>query len=140
METNRYDVLAQHSEAAKNLAYWKEEEMRLRTLVIAEFSDTAVDAEGTENYELNAGYKLKLVKKLNYTLSDKDGSLKNILDEIVMQTGTNLYADELVRWKPELCTGFYKKMDVAIQALLSPVLTIKPATPTIEIIEPKGKK
>ena len=46
--------------------------------------------------------------------------------------------ENLVRWNPDLNLTVYRKLDSAMQELLTPVLTIKPAKPTLELVPPNA--
>ena len=139
VQLDKYAILAQHQNAAKQLAYWKELEAALRQQVIAEFSTQAVDCEGTENYDLNAGYKLKIVRKMNYSVTDFEG-METALIQLEDETGSGLLSDRLVKWKPELSVGEYKKLPDPLRSIVSPFVTMKPGLPTVELAEPKSKE
>lgn len=114
--------------------------------------------KGTQRYNLNGGYKVKLVYGLTYTLGNKeavDGEGKAIsiesqvraVEEKIMALGpeARLLLDRLIKWKPELSGSEYEKLDsddetqVAIRNLIDEVLTIKPASPQLTFEEPKAK-
>ncbi len=137
-QLDKYAILAQHQSAAKQLAYWKEQEAALRQQVVAGFSTQAVDCEGTENYELRAGYKLKIVRKMNYSVTDSEG-METALIQLENETGSGLLSERLVKWKPELSVGEYKKLPDTLRGIVSPFVTMKPGLPTVELAEPKSK-
>lgn len=113
--------------------------------------------KGTQRYNLNGGYKIKLVYGLTYTLGDKDkvdGEGKKVsiesqvraVEEKIAALGAEaeLLLDRLIKWKPELSGSEYEKLDgdnptqLAIRNLIDEVLTIKPASPQLSFEEPKA--
>jgi hypothetical protein len=131
MEETQKALLAQWTEAEQNCAMWKAKELRLRTEVIAQFFDTSKD-QGTEHFELGNGYKLTAVKKLNYTLTNKNGETVAALQALRPDT-----AQRLVSWSPTLSKTEYDRLSSNEKMLLTNALTIKPATPSLELVEPK---
>lgn len=92
-------------------------------------------------HELNAGWKLKLVHKFNYTLDKDNEKVESALDRMskLGNEGTFI-AERIVRWKPELSIKEYRELDGEYRKIVDSVLTIKPGTPAIELVEPKVKK
>ena len=125
--------LAEWSDACTKLAFYKEQESKLRDELAKELFDTSTDS-GTESLSLPNDFQLKITKKLNYKLNNKEGqvtALVAILDPMMAQL--------LIRWEPDLSLTVYKQLDAATQQLFNGCLTIKPAKPTLEIIPPKVK-
>lgn len=106
----------------------KAEEAALRKEVIELFDPEKT--EGTENIELANNWKLKAVKKLNYSL-DRTAT-PAALEQLPAET-----ADRLVAWSPKLSTSEYKKLSDEHKEIINEVLTIKPGAPTITLVEPK---
>lgn len=113
--------------------------------------------KGTQRYNLNGGYKIKLVYGLTYTLGDKDKvddegkkisieSQVRAIEEKIMAIGpeARILLERLIKWKPELSGSEYEKLDsddetqVAIRNLIDEVLTVKPASPQLTFEEPKA--
>lgn len=139
---NRDSKIMLWQEAVKRLAFAKEAEAILRKEVLKEaFSFDSDDREGTENVELGNGYKLKAVFKLNRRLNNKDDAVDKVLSKIE-KTGAEgqFIADRLVKWKPELSLTEYKNCPDKFKKLIDEVLTASPATPSLELVEPKVKK
>jgi hypothetical protein len=137
---------------ATRLAYWRalaafvkqatEVERELRKQVVKEFFPNG--AEGTNNYELPDGSKLKATIGITYKL-DKD-KIDDALEQIErIGNDGNFIAERLVTWAPSLSVSEFKKLDDAspshaqIKEVIQTVLTTSPSTPTLEIIEPKVK-
>jgi len=119
------------------LALAKEQEAALRAEVVAlAFADHK--DEGTENVELGNGWKLKAVFKIGYTLDNKDDAVDKALSKIEKAGGEGEFiAGRLVKWKPELSVSEYKKLPDKFRKIIDAVLTTKPGTPSLELIEPK---
>lgn len=113
--------------------------------------------KGTQRYNLNSGYKVKLVYGLTYTLGDKDKvddegkkvsieSQVRAIEEKICDLGAEaeLLCERLIRWKPELSASEYEKLDsdnatqLAIRNLIDGILTVKPASPQLTFEEPKA--
>lgn len=122
------------------------QEMALRKELMAMAFPTAV--EGTNNFDLGHGYTLKGVKKLTYDLNNKADAgypTDKAYDEIVALGNEGAFlAERLIVYKPELSVSEYKKLDpnnpthVQIKAIIDEVLTIKDASPTLEVATPKA--
>lgn len=145
----RDELIMQWEQAQKAAAAAKDLEMKLRKQVVEVcFPDAPV---GTSNLELTRGYKLKAVKKLNYSLDKTDDSARTdaALDAIakIGNEGTFI-AERLVKWKPELSITEYKAIqtraaggDENAKKMLehiNAVLTITDASPELEMVFPKA--
>lgn len=129
-------VLQAWLDASNALTAAKAVEADLRTQVVAMYPFEA--DEGTERIPLNNGYELKVVKKLNYTLNNKDDATDKALTKLeAMGERGKLIADRLVSWKPTLSISEYRELSAAERGIIDEVLTIKPGLPTLELIEPK---
>jgi hypothetical protein len=141
------DLLTQNWLNAKaTLDAAKETEAQLRRELVAFVADPN-KISGTENIELGNGYKLKAVKKINYTfVSNKEGidvadAVDDVLTEIEnLGADGKFIAERLVKWKPELSLSEYKLLDAKCKALIDSVIQTKEGLPTLEFIEPKAKQ
>ena len=114
--------------------------------------------KGTQRYNLNGGYAIKLVYGVRYELGDKDkadaeGNKISIESQVraVEETIANLGAEaellleRLIKWKPELSGSEYEKLDTtnevqaAIKRELDKLITVKPNSPQLTFEEPKAK-
>lgn len=106
--------------------------------------------EGMNNKELGNGYTLKAGIKYNYNLAEND-VVEECLNHIAALGNEGPFiADRLVGWTPNfrlteyrlLCEAKDKGDERAIKILniITKMLTIVPATPTLEIKPPKSKK
>ena len=142
-ETANRDAKIIAWEAAVNaLAAAKDAEAALRKEVLAEafaFDPEAL-REGTENFELGNGYKLKAVFKISRNLNNENEAVDKLLSKIE-KTGPEgaFIAERLVKWKPELSVSEYKKLPEKFKKLFDEVVTSKEATPALELVVPKSK-
>lgn len=126
----------------------KNEEMELRKYIVKREFPKA--KEGMNTKELGAGYQLKAAVKFNYNLADND-TVEATLERLSnLGNAGSAIADRLVSWKPnfllteyrQLCEDKDKGSKFAVDALniISEMLTITEAAPTLEIKEAKVKK
>ena len=128
--------------AVKALAAAKDAEAALRKEVLAEafaFDPEAL-REGTENFELGNGYKLKAVFKISRNLKNENEAVDKVLSKIE-KTGPEgaFIAERLVKWKPELSVSEYNKLPEKFKKLFDEVVTSKEAMPSLELVAPKSK-
>jgi hypothetical protein len=132
IQHNQLNLIQEWNEAKEQLKHWSLKESDLRDKVINSVFDAA-KIEGTETIDLAGDWKLRAVKKFNYSLSNKDGQLANILASF-----PSIIAQNLVRWNPDLNLSIYRKLNEQNQQMLSPVLIIKPARPSLELVPPNA--
>ena len=125
------EQLANWQEIAKLAAHYKEQESQLRDKVVAMLADPSID-EGTEKVEIVPGWLVEIGKSLTYKL---DNSEDKVLAVAAILDGD--LAPKLIKWKPELSVSTYKQLDVETKALFNGCLEIKPAKPTLKIVEKK---
>ena len=128
--------------AVKELAAAKDAEATLRKEVLAEafaFDPEAL-REGTENFELGNGYKLKAVFKISRNLNNENEAVDKVLSKIEKTDPEGAFiAERLVKWKPELSVSEYKKLPEKFKKLFDEVVTSKEAMPSLELVAPKSK-
>lgn len=117
-------------------------ERDLRLQVIEAFStETNEMASGIENIDIGYGFDLKIQHKLDYKLDNANDceALDKALDAIeTSMEGGKIIAERLVKWKPELSVSEYKLLGNEQRAMIDKVLTIKPASKSLEI-KKRGK-
>lgn len=147
MTQEQEQKLADWTVAKTRLQDLQKLENTLRKELVAElFADRT---EGTETLALAHGYKLKATKKVNYYVgNDQLTRLEVMLNKL---KGEALFTS-LFRFKPELSVTQYKQaLPVFLETLapaaaarvrqqLAETITIAPAMPTLELIEPDGNK
>lgn len=105
-------------------------EMALRKAVVASFWPTP--AEGTNNQDLNAGWKLKYVHSFDYKVDD--AALPLLREELAKE---QVSLDGLFKYSAALVLKEYRTLGDNIKSKVDQVLTIKPKSPTLELIPPK---
>ena len=126
----------------------KAEEMELRKYIVGR--EFPKKQEGTQRKELGNGYELKAVVKYNYNLADND-TVEKCLDHIsALGNEGPFIADRLVSWKPNFLKTEYNDLlerkskgderAIKILSIIDEMLTITEGAPTLDIVEPKGKK
>jgi hypothetical protein len=108
-------------------------EQALRKQVFAAFYP--VPKEGTNTLDLADGWKLKGVYKLDRKIDD--AALPAVTEQL---RGMGVNADTLVAWKPELKTATYRELTAEQRAVFDQALTVKPGSPTVELMPPKAKE
>jgi hypothetical protein len=91
--------------------------------------------EGTNNLDLPNGWKAKGTYKLERKIDES--ALPAIMDAL---RKVDVVAESLVRINHDLDTAAYKALSDANQAIFNQCLTIKPASPSFELITPKEPK
>jgi hypothetical protein len=121
------DLISAWQDAKAALDNAKAAESLLRERVVAAYF---ANAEIGTSHHVDGDRDVVCVKKYSYTL-DKAGT-SCAQQDIAVIIGVEL-AQRLVNWKPELSVSEYKKLPDAARVIIDNVLTIKPATPTIEV-------
>lgn len=131
---SRDEAIMTWDEAKKTLDRAKAREMELRKAIVdGAFGMYDPEKIGTQNVELGNGWKLKAVVKETFTLSSDNDEVETMLDGL-----EDWQADRLVKWSPRLMKKEYDELDAEDRAKVDKVLTIKLASPTLELIAPKG--
>ena len=148
---DKFTILAQWEEYKRNLDWYKREESDLRKKVLAEFYPNHKE-EGTESAELGDGWKLNAVFKQDYRFDkDKDFSFdiingvagKDLIDLFKKLNATEdgrAIVGELIKVSVTLSTTTYKKLTPSLKKIVNPYVTIKEASTTLKLIEPKEEK
>ena len=132
--------LQQWLDAKKALDEAKAAEAVLRVAVIALYPFDEDVREGTQYIDLANGYKLKVVKKQNYKLANKENETDKALDKLeALGERGKLIAERLVKWSPELSISEYRLLGPDERGIIDEVLTVSPGLPTVELVEPKSK-
>lgn len=142
------DVLVEWDKRKKALEQAKADEMEFRKYVVKRAFPNPT--EGTNTIELGNGYELKANIKFNYNLADND-IVEKTLEKIakIGNQGTFI-ADRLVSWTPNFLLTEYRQLQeemkkgsieaTQIIKLISEMLIVKDAAPSLNIKEPKAKK
>lgn len=133
----QYELL-ENWEKAKQLAdESSEKEMDLRKQVVAWCGSPDL-LKGTEYTPLQNGYKLKIVKGINYNVDQQ--IVKMLLDEIAAKgPEAQLIAHRLMKWKASLSLTEYDLLDSELKQIINRCITTSNASPAIEIVAPSTK-
>jgi hypothetical protein len=130
------DLYALWSKTQGLAATFKQKEAELRTEIVKR--SFAESPNGTTNVNLPKGFVLKCVKKVNYNVDQKE--VTAALNEIQKLGNEGQFiAGRLIKWKAELSLTEYKLAPANVKSVIDRVITIVPAMPTLEIVEPKKK-
>jgi hypothetical protein len=103
-------------------------------LVKACFPDGLV--EGTNRAELAGGYVVKAVVTPRPKIPDIPLLKAAIAKLEAVGEAGKLLAQRLVKWKPELSVGEWKKLEPKHRAMFAKAVSIEPSGPAVELIEP----
>ncbi len=106
------------------------EERELRAQVVSAFGDPNAEI-GTQTIALEAGWKLKIKKSLDYKLDNTEGAV-----ELFQQDCPADVFNRVVKWNPSLIVDGYKALSEQEQKAFSEILTIKPAAIQVELVKP----
>lgn len=116
------------------LAEAKRYEAELRAAVEADFFKTHKN-EGVERIDIGGGYDLKGSFDQTYKVENDDvaGCAEALANE-----GFGEYVDELFKQSFTISKSKYKALPAPAQKLVDLILTIKPASTKLEIVQTKG--
>ena len=136
-----FDVQATEQATSEDIMEWlkvkdelakvKAKEAILRSKIHKTFFRTP--NEGTNNFDLGNGYKLKYTHKLQ---RDIDESMLTNLQEQFKEHAINV--DTLVERKPSLKLKNWRDLTEEQHAIFDQCVTTKPASGTLEFVKPKG--
>lgn len=141
-EMTRDETILAWKDSVAKLAAAKDHEMALRLKLCEGVFNYSPDElrKGTENLELGNGYKLKFVGAIRTTFPNVE-QLRATLDQMEKSGKVGaLIADRIVRWKPELSATEYEQLPEQFKPMIDACILKKPATPTLEFVEPKASK
>jgi len=139
MMQNLNTVLQQWSEAKKTLDAAKAAEMRLRLIIVNESGlfDPA-KASGTQTVAIGNGWSVKAEKKIDYKVDNKQGEAFAVMHQLcAMGESTARIAKDLFSFDANIRTTKYKELTDEERKVVDTILTNKPATPSLTLIEPK---
>lgn len=130
-----------------DLAKLKARESQMRKVLFSHFFPKA--EEGVNTYDLpevnGVPYELKGTRKIDRKVDE--AVLKKMTEVSKTDAGEvpsefdqlGVSADKLVRWKPELNVGEYRKLSDNVRAVVDKMLIIKDGSPSMEI-KPKSDR
>ena len=126
-----YEKLSEWMKVSEELKVLKEKEIKLRKEVFQQFFPTPM--EGTTNVELEDGWVLKGVHKINRNVDE--AALPAVQRELAKH---KVSIDELVRFKPELVIANYRKLDPKWLKILDQAIVSTEGSPSLTLVPPKG--
>jgi hypothetical protein len=127
-----HDIVVKWADAKRALKDAEAYELQLRLSIVHTFFDPE-KTEGGETREMDDGRKIAATKILNRTI---DPALLQTLTPELRDQGIPL--DIVIRYKPEIVIGEYRKLDEKQRMFLDQILTIKDGTPQLEMRTPKN--
>jgi len=109
-----------------------EREQALRKEVFSLFFPAPT--EGTNKVDLPGGWTLKGTYKIDRKV---DEQVVPAVTEALRGMGVNV--DLLIGYEPKLKTTVYRELTAEQRAIFDQALTIKPGSPTMELVAPKAK-
>jgi hypothetical protein len=109
-----------------------EKEQALRKEVFALFFPAPI--EGTNKFDLPEGWALKGTYKIDRKV---DEQAVPAVTEALRSMGVNV--DLLIGNEPKLKTATYRELTAEQRVIFDQALTIKPGSPTVELVAPKAK-
>lgn len=123
-----YELLDEWQQAASEAKKWQQREKELRDRIfLSTFPDPK---EGVNKYTLPDGRMVKATHKLYRKL---DEAAYPSIREALINTFEYDPEDQIIKRKPEIATGPYKKLPDEIRAVLDDAIIAKAGTPTIEL-------
>lgn len=141
----RDHLLLRWKNAKETLEIAKEAEMALRNRIVLESGLFDPNKEeGTETVGLGEGWKIKAVKKINYSIANSNGEAFEVLAQLdkIGPVESHL-AKELFRFEANMRIAKYKELagvNAEAYKLVESIVTTKPGSPSLELVAPKAKK
>jgi len=139
-------ALARHEAAKALLETAKADEMEARKEAFKwAFGGDA--NEGTNRVELNNGYALKGVRKVNYKIAVSNDTIDAAEDKMpTLGNEATFLFERIIVWTPEFSKSEYNKLDTgnpthrAVKAEIDKLIETTDGAPTLTIEAPKGSK
>lgn len=130
MERKVKALLQEWNVVQEQLAAIKEKEMELRKKIKEIVFPTY--QQGVNSVDIAQGYVLKMTP--SYTMKVDNDVLSSIKSQLIDE---GVPVDEIFRYKAEVNTASYKKLNDASKLKLSQVITISEGACKLEIVKPK---
>lgn len=130
-------LIAQWQQARQAYDTAKAEEYRLRSFLVASLFDQR-KTEGTETIVISHGFKLKAIKSMRYCFVSAHHASEAVIT-LAERFGMEgqFIANRLVKWCPEFVVSEWRRMTPEQQAIIVPHITVREASPQLQLIEPK---
>lgn len=120
----------QAAKEAKRIA--TEDEARLRKELCDELF---TEETGTQWLQLGQGYKLKLVRGIDYKIVDDNAKISKAWTDLE-ELGVNPAG--LIKYTAEIINSGYKNIPKQAKEIADSIVVSKPKSAILELIEPKG--
>ncbi|AUR88751.1 hypothetical protein NVP2117O_73 [Vibrio phage 2.117.O._10N.261.45.E9] len=127
-------LIFEWQQAAEELKTLRPLEMKLRKQVVEE--SFAQYKTGTNYADLGNDWRLKFVYKEEPKVDE--AAVPAMLEEL--DKVNPALRDTLFKYKPTLVNSVYKKLTDDERKIVDEVITLRPASPTLEVVPPKGTK
>jgi hypothetical protein len=124
----------------------KADEMKARKTAF-QFAFGGEAKEGTNRVELNNGYALKGVRKVNYKIAASNEAVDRAEDLMpTLGNEATFLFERIIVWTPDFSKSEYNKLDTgnpthrAVKAEIDKLIETSDGAPTLEIEAPKGSK
>lgn len=142
---NKDQLLTDWRKADAELKELRKRESELRKQVIEAFSEVGPEHSGVERVDIGWNHDLKITHKLDYKLdsaadySRVDDAEIAIVDLVGEELG-DVMVSRLFKRKFDISVSEYKKLlelpkGAQIKAIVDKILTIKPGSPSVEIVK-----
>ena len=131
-------VIQEWYAARTALANAKTHEMELRKQIEHSQLFDQGKVKGTQNYQLGKGYILKLNRREDVKIENKQGQASNAVLALRNLGGLAAErADNIFAFTPRMSQKVYDAMTPEERAIVDPLITRKQGSPTLELKEPK---
>lgn len=129
--TNEEEILiARWKMAEEAQKYWREQELQYRAQIVEAFY---TKESGTDHAQINDTLSLKIERSETYTLVNDLAKVNAVLANFNQNQ-----AAALVKWKPEISKRAYNDLSDKDKAFFRNILTIKPASPSVTLIDKRN--
>lgn len=119
----------------------KEAEAEARTKVIQLIYPDSYDEEGTEKYQLPAGWVLEMEKRINVKV--EQAVLAGLIEQIeklpVDENGEMPTIDAAIKMKPDFSMSGWRDLRPDVKVILQDALTFTPGTAGVKLKPPSAK-
>lgn len=131
-------------QAYERLQHWYQKQAQLKKLKQHEHLERVAlsefyfpnQVEGTNRMDLGGGFDLKLQASFNYTVTEED--LDNVAAADIKRL--KLPWDELFIYEPKVSISAYRKLNAEQKLFVDAILTIKPGSPQLEIVQAANRE
>lgn len=128
--SERDALLLQWNAAIETLAIAKKRESALRLQVLDLFENTP--DEGITGIALGHGYSISRTDALAYSLPKESEKVRAVIGQLPEGTAARLFSEKF-----SLNLAEYRKLPIELRRIVDTIVTTKPKSPTVKLVEPK---